>query len=90
MRPSQAPPAVQAGAGAARSTRFYVGVLAVCLVVFVGAGVLIARSMRGPAPASPTPGAASTAGPAVAQPAGRVITISPVEMTDDVDGGSTK
>lgn len=83
MRPSQAPQAPQAEG---RSTRFYVVVLAACLVAFVGAGALIARSMRSP---SPPPGAVG-AGGASAQPAPRVITISPVEMNDDVDGGAAK
>ncbi len=81
-------------AEASRSTRFYVGVLAACLVAFVLAGVVIARSMRTDAPA-PAPAllvsAVSAASAASAKPApARVITISPVEMTDDVDAGTAK
>ena len=72
---------------ASRSTRFYVVVLAVCLVAFVVAGAVIARAMRSDAPPAPVPSASA----ASAKPtAARVITISPVEMTDDVDAGSTK
>jgi hypothetical protein len=91
LRASQAPPPpslqpyVEEQQGS-RSTRFYVAILAACLVAFVAAGAVIARSMRSDAP-SPAP-SASVAG---AKPgAGRVITISPVEMTDDVDAGRTK
>lgn len=71
-------------AEASRSTRFYVVVLVACLAAFVAVGAVIARSMRSDAPA-PAP-SASAAG---AKPtAARVITISPVEMTDDVDAGT--
>ena len=82
---ASAPPAASA-AGATRSTRFYLVVLAACLLVFVGAGALIARSTRTPSP-SPSPSSAA-AGGATAQPAGRVITIAPVEMSDDVDASA--
>ena len=78
-------------AQASRSTRYYVAVLAACLVAFVLAGAVIARSLRTDAPA-PAPAlvvsavSATSAKPAAA----RVITISPVEMTDDVDAGTAK
>ena len=82
--PSSAPqPQV---AEASRSTRFYVVVLAACLVAFVVAGAVLARSMRTDAPAPALVVSAPSAKPAAA----RVITISPVEMTDDVDAGSAK
>ncbi len=84
-------------AEAPRSTRFYLVVLAACLFAFVAAGALIARSMRGaplPAPAAlapPPAGASAKPAGASAKPAGpRVITISPVEMTDDVDTAKKK
>ena len=84
-------------AEAPRSTRFYLVVLAACLFAFVAAGALIARSMRGaplPAPAAlapPPAGASAKPAAASAKPAGpRVITISPVEMTDDVDTAKKK
>ena len=73
-------------AEASRSTRFYIAVLAVCLALFVAAGAIIARSMRTDAPA-PAPAAS---GPSAKPAAARVITISPVEMTDDVDAGTAK
>jgi hypothetical protein len=78
MQPASLPPEGPAG----RSTRFYVTVLVASLVAFVAVGALIARSMR-----SAPPSAAASA--ASARPAaGRVITINPVEMTDDVDAGA--
>lgn len=83
-RASQAPPPsgvpvppvarIDTEAPPARSSRVYVIVLAACLVTCALAGLAVMRSMRksvAPAPA----------------PSGRVITISPVEMNDDVDGG---
>ena len=91
--PSLQPSASMAPAPAGRSTGFYLVVLAACLVVFVGAGVLVARSMRGAPPAAAATLAAPTVPEAVATtaaPAARVITISPVEMTDEVDAGTAK
>jgi len=82
--PSQAP-------RAPRSTSFYLTVVLACLVAFVAAGALIARSMRGAPPAAGPTAPGPTAAAASGKPAaGRVITISPVEMTDDVDAGSAK
>ncbi len=71
-------------AEASRSTRFYVVVLVACLVVFVAAGAAIARSTRSDVHAPAPSASAAGAKPAAA----RVITISPVEMTDDVDAGT--
>jgi hypothetical protein len=79
-------PVAQVPAPSPRSTGFYVMILAACLVVFVGAGVLIARSMRAAAPSATVAPAAAPSG----KPAGRVITISPVEMSDDVDKPAKK
>ena len=76
MPPSVSPSTAPAPAPAGTSG-FYVIVLAVCLVSCVAAGLAIARSMGRSSP-SPSPSGSGAA---------RVITISPVEMNDDVDAG---
>jgi hypothetical protein len=88
FQPPQAPLSQAPAPASSRSTSFYLIVLAACLVAFVGAGALIARSMRGapPAAASAAPVRPSSPSPSASgAPAARVITISPVEMSDDVD-----
>jgi len=65
--PSLAPPAA-AAAPKARSRAFYVAVLAACLVLGVGGGLVVAFATRRPAPHAP--------------PAPSVITIPTVEVDD--------
>ena len=76
MAPSMPPPA------AGRSNAFYIGLLVAFVVVGIGAGIVIARNTK----AKETPPAVSVSIQTAAPPAGSVMTLPTIDMSDE-DGG---